>query len=54
MNDRTSLDDAELLRLHHGGPAFQAQLAALAATDPTIPDLSELWDKQDAALRALY
>ncbi|WP_353474559.1 anti-sigma factor [Salipiger sp. H15] len=49
--DRT--DDA-LMRLRHGTDADRARLAALAAEDPALRESLAEWDRQDAALRALY
>lgn len=46
------LEDA--LRLRHGNAADQARLRELAATDAALAAELEDWDRQDAALRALY
>ncbi len=44
----------EALRLRHGPAADQARLRALAETDAGLAALLADWDRQDAALRALY
>lgn len=46
--------EARLVRLAHGTPAERAELAALAAADPGVAGLLADWDRQDAALAALY
>lgn len=44
----------EAMRLRHGTTGDRSRLAALAAGDPALAaDLAD-WDRQDAALRALY
>lgn len=42
------------LRLRHGSAEDQAQLASLAAADPALAGELAEWDRQDAALLALY
>jgi|GEM_PF-2627430 len=46
--------EGTLLRLYHGGPAAAAALDALCRADPAAAALAADWDRQDAALRALY
>ena len=48
------IDNAALTSLRHGGANDQARLAALAAADPALRDRLRDWDRQDAAIRALY
>lgn len=54
MGDGPATSREEALRLRHGTPADQARLAGLAAGDPGLEDEMAEWDRQDAALRALY
>jgi anti-sigma factor RsiW len=48
------MDDADLMRLRHGEADQKVRLEAMAATDPGLGADIEEWDRQDAALRALY
>lgn len=48
------MDDAALLALRHGSAADRARLERLAADDPSLHDRLAEWDRQDAALHALY
>lgn len=48
------IDDATLARLRHGGPDDRDRLAGMAAADPGLRDRLADWDRQDAAIRALY
>ncbi|TNE94749.1 MAG: anti-sigma factor [Rhodobacteraceae bacterium] len=54
MNSPDSTDHDAQMRLRHGNAADQAELAALAARDPALQEDLADWDRQDAALRALY
>lgn len=47
-------DDAALMRLRHGTTAERDELAAAADRDPALRKDLETWDRQDAALHALY
>ena len=47
-------DDAALMRLRHGTAAEQADLTAAADRDPALRKDLETWNRQDAALHALY
>ena len=49
---RISTDEA--MRLRHGTPEDRARLTALAAGDTALAAELADWDRQDAALRALY
>lgn len=49
-----TLSAEEALRLRHGPAADQARLRSLAAGDAALALLLADWDRQDAALRALY
>jgi anti-sigma factor RsiW len=54
MPDSPKITPDEAMRLHHGTPEDRSRLAALAVGDPALAaDLAD-WDRQDAALRALY
>lgn len=54
MPEASRITAEEALRLRHGSGADQARLAVLAVGDAALAgDLAE-WDRQDAALRALY
>jgi anti-sigma factor RsiW len=48
------IDDHALLAMRHGDAEARAKLAALKADDPGIADLLAEWDRQDAAISALY
>ena len=48
------IDDAALTRLRHGRAEDQVRLSGLAAADPAVRDRLRDWDRQDAAIRALY
>lgn len=48
------IDDAALTRLRHGRAEDQVRLSGLAAADPEVRDRLRDWDRQDAAIRALY
>ena len=50
----TPIDDAMLARLRHGGADEQVRLAGMAHADPALRDRLRDWDRQDAAIRALY
>lgn len=54
MSDRPPLSDEALIRLRHGGRRAQARLATLLARDADLRQRLEVWDRQDAALSALY
>lgn len=54
MTERDHIESAAQMRLRHGSPAEQAELAARAARDPALHSDLAAWDRQDAALRALY
>lgn len=51
--DRT-ITTEEAMRLRHGSAEERSRLGALAAGDPVLAADLEDWDRQDAALRALY
>ncbi len=54
MPEGPKITTDEAMRLRHGSPEERSRLAALAAADPALAaDLAD-WDRQDAALRALY
>jgi anti-sigma factor RsiW len=54
MPEGPKITTDETMRLRHGTPEERSRLAALAAGDPNLAaDLAD-WDRQDAALRALY
>lgn len=46
--------DEGILRLRHGDEADRARLVTMAAEDPALRESLAEWDRQDAALRALY
>lgn len=48
------LSDDEALRLRHGGGDDRQRLLALAGTDPALAARLAEWDRQDAAITALY
>lgn len=48
------IDDATLARLRHGGDDHRDRLAGMAAADPDLRGRMAEWDRQDAAIRALY
>lgn len=48
------MDDAALLALRHGSAEDRARLERLAEGDPALRDRLADWDRQDAALHALY
>lgn len=54
MPEGPRITTEEALRLRHGAAAERSRLAALAAGDPALADEIAGWDRQDAALRALY
>ena len=54
MTKHERMDDAELMRLRHGGPDERDRLDALAACDARLRQDLDEWDRQDAALHALY
>lgn len=54
MSGSPSIHAEEALRLRHGPEADQARLRALAETDAGLAALMADWDRQDAAIRALY
>ncbi|MBL9064270.1 anti-sigma factor [Tabrizicola sp.] len=54
MSGSPSFDQEEALRLRHGSEADQARLRAMAETDAGLAALIADWDRQDAAIRALY
>ena len=54
MSGSRSIPAEEALRLRHGTEADQARLRALAETDAELAALITDWDRQDAAIRALY
>lgn len=51
---RSTISAEEALTLRHGSAADQARLRVLAAQDAALVALLADWDRQDAALRALY
>lgn len=53
MTDRDHIDTDTLARLRHGGPERAEELAKLAG-DAAVRETLDEWDRQDAALRALY
>lgn len=54
MTNDDRMDDADLMRLRHGEADQKVRLKAMAADDPGLQADLEVWDRQDAALRALY
>ncbi len=48
------MDDAALLALRHGNAEDRARLERFAEGDPGLRDRLADWDRQDAALHALY
>jgi len=54
VSEGIPIHDEDLLRLRHGNAEARARLAALAGDDPTIGRRLADWDRQDAAMRALY
>lgn len=48
------MDDANLMRLRHGEADQKVRLDEMAVDDPRLRADLEEWDRQDAALRALY
>lgn len=54
MTNDHRIDDVDLMRLRHGEADQRARLEELAADDPRLRADIEEWDRQDAALRALY
>lgn len=54
MPDDPTITTEETMRLRHGTAADRSRLGALAANDPQLAGDLEEWDRQDAALRALY
>lgn len=54
MPERGSISSEEAQALRHGTAAERSRLAALAAGDPGLEEDLADWDRQDAALRALY
>ncbi len=54
MSDRRPIDDETLVRLRHGGSGQKAELDALVGSDTSVRERLTEWDRQDAALRALY
>ncbi len=54
MPERGSITTEEALALRHGTAADRSRLAALAAGDPGLATELADWNRQDAALRALY
>lgn len=54
MPEGSRISAEEALRLRHGSAEDQARLATRAATDAGLAGDLEEWDRQDAALRALY
>lgn len=54
MSGSPTIPADEALRLRHGPEADQARLRALAETDAGLAALVADWDRQDAAIRALY
>ena len=53
MTERDHIDAEAIARLRHGGPDSARDLDRLA-DDPAVRETLEEWDRQDAALRALY
>jgi len=54
MPDIASIPAEEALRLRHGSASDQARLQALAVEDAALAARLADWDREDAALRALY
>ena len=54
MPEASVISAEEALRLRHGPVEDQARLRALAAGDAALTGELAEWDRQDAALRALY
>ncbi|MBN8631787.1 MAG: anti-sigma factor [Rhodobacterales bacterium] len=54
MSGSPSIPAEEALRLRHGSEADQARLRSLTETDAALAALISDWDRQDAAIRALY
>ena len=54
MSSSPSLPAEEAMRLRHGSEADQARLRTLAETDADLAKLVADWDRQDAAIHALY
>jgi anti-sigma factor RsiW len=54
MTKHPSIDEETHLKLRHGEPSANARLADLAARDPLLAAREAEWERQDAALRALY
>ncbi len=54
MSGSPSIPAEEALRLRHGSEADRARLRALTETDTGLAELMTHWDRQDAAIRALY
>lgn len=54
MQEGSRIGTEEAMRLRHGTPEERSRLAALAAGDPALAAELADWDRQDAALRALY
>ena len=54
MSGSPTIPVEEALRLRHGPEDGQARLRALAETDAGLAALLSDWDRQDAAIRALY
>ncbi len=54
MTPPQALSDDDALRLRHGSAEDRARLTARAGDDPALAARLADWDRQDAALRALY
>lgn len=54
MGEGPSITTEEALRLRHGSAADRSRLAGIVADDPALAEELADWDRQDAALRALY
>lgn len=54
MPDDPTITTEEALRLRHGSAADRSRLGTLSTTDPRLAEELAEWDRQDAALRALY
>lgn len=54
MPEGPTITTEEALRLRHGSAGERSRLGALAAGDAELAEELAEWDRQDAALRALY
>jgi anti-sigma factor RsiW len=54
MPEGSTITTDEALRLRHGSAEDRSRLAALTAGDARLAEELAEWDRQDAALRALY